>query len=221
MSRFVDRREAGRILAKGLLKYEGRPDVIVLALPRGGVPVAYEIAHALQAPLDVFTVRKIGHPLHEEVALGAIATGGVQYLDRSAMSHLGISETMLKPTITRERRELERRERLYRDERPLPDVLGKTVILVDDGLATGASARSAVAALRSQLPAAIIVATPISSRDACSLLGSIADECVCVELPEPFYGVGLWYYDFDETSDDQVLTLLRRANDELRQPVSA
>ena len=161
MSRFVDRREAGRILAKKLLKYDGRPDVIVLALPRGGVPVAYEIARALDVPLDVFSVRKIGHPLHPELALGAIATGGVRFLDRTAMSRLGTSEAALKPIIEREKRELDRREQLYRDARPFPDISGKTVILVDDGLATGASARSAVAALRTQNPATIVVAAPM------------------------------------------------------------
>ncbi|MEW5915763.1 MAG: phosphoribosyltransferase [Gemmatimonadota bacterium] len=218
MSRFLDRREAGRILAKKLMKYAGRDDVIVLALPRGGVPIGFEVATALHVPLDVFTVRKIGHPLHEELAIGAIASGGVQLLDHDLLNEYSLSSEIVQHIIEREQRELERRERLFRDERPFPYLVGKTVLLVDDGFATGASARSAIHALRRHQPAAIVAAAPVGSVEACEVLAATADECVCVETPEPFYGVGLWYYDFEQTSDAEVLALLHEAD---ARPVSA
>jgi putative phosphoribosyl transferase len=200
------------VLAKQLAKYAGRDDVIVLALPRGGVPVGFEVASALHVPLDVFAVRKIGHPLYEEMAIGAIASGGVQLLDQDMLREYSLSSDVVQHIIEREQRELERREQLFRDERPFPYLVGKTIILVDDGFATGASARSAVHALRKHQPAAIIAAAPVGSIEACELLAATADECVCVETPEPFYGVGLWYYDFEQTSDAEVLTLLREAD---------
>lgn len=219
MRLFRNRLEAGRRLAQQLMKYAGRSDVVVLALPRGGVPVASEVARALGAPLDVFTVRKIGLPWNEEFAIGAIASGGVRLLDRNVMNQVGISDAVVAPTIARERRELERRERLYRNDRPFPEVVGQTVILVDDGLATGASARAAVEALRTQHPADIVVAAPVGAREACAMLAAAADACICVATPEPFYGVGAWYDDFSQTSDDDVLTLLRAAAEGAPQPV--
>jgi putative phosphoribosyl transferase len=212
MSRFLNRREAGRVLAKKLMKYAGRDDVIVLALPRGGVPIGFEVATALHVPLDVFTVRKIGHPLYEELAIGAIASGGVELLDQDAIDTHFIGRDIVQRIIEREQRELARRELLYRDDRPFPYLVGKTVILVDDGFATGASARSAIHALRRHQPEAIVVAAPVGSKDSAEVLAACADECVCVETPEPFYGVGLWYYDFEETSDAEVLALLREAS---------
>lgn len=221
MNRFDDRREAGRVLARQVANYAGRSDVLVLALPRGGVPVAYEVARFLGAPLDVFTVRKIGHPWNEELAIGAVASGGVRLLDRNAISYFGLSDADVERTIARARRELQRRERLYRDERPFPILAGKTVILVDDGMATGASARSAVEAVRAYQPGRIVVAVPVGSREACAMLARVADECICVATPEPFYGVGAWYYDFSQTTDDDVISLLRAAAEHVPQPVGA
>ena len=191
----------------------------MLALPRGGVPVAYEVAHALGAPLDVFIVRKIGHPWNEELGLGAIASGGVQIIDRKFAYQLGTTDAQLDRIVAREQRELERRERLYRADQPFPDFVGHTVILVDDGLATGASMRTAVEALRSYHPSAIVVAAPVASREACARVSETADECVCVQTPEPFYGVGAWYDDFSQTSDGEVLELLEAVADGARQPV--
>ena len=219
MSRFRDRREAGRILARRLSKYVGRSNVIVLGLPRGGVPIAYEVAHALGAPLDVFIVRKIGHPWNEELALGAIATGGVEILDRDFARQLGTSEEQLKRLVAREQRELERRDWVYRGDRPFPDLAGKTAIVVDDGLATGASMRAAVQALRSYHPESIVVAAPVASREAYARISQMADECVCVMTPEPFYGVGAWYEDFSHTSDGEALELLAGAAEGVREPV--
>jgi predicted phosphoribosyltransferase len=219
MSRFLDRREAGRVLAHRLMEYAGRPDVIVLGLPRGGVVVAYEVARALGVPLDVFTVRKIGLPWNEEMAVGAIASGGVRVLDRAAMSYMGVTEESLGATIEREQRELQRREQLYRDERPFRDLTGRTVILVDDGLATGSTAQSAVEAVRQHKPAAIVVAVPVASREACARMTALGVKCVAVLTPEPFYGVGIWYYDFGQTEDAEVLALLREAADGAEQPV--
>lgn len=219
MSRFRDRREAGRFLARRLSRYVGRSDVVVLALPRGGVPVAYEVAHALGAPLDVFVVRKIGHPWNEELALGAIASGGVQVLHRSFAHQLGTTDAQLDRIVRREQREVERREKLYRHERPFPSLTRHTVILVDDGIATGASMCAAVEALRSHQPASIVAAAPIAMREACARVSATADECVCVMTPEPFFGVGAWYDDFSQTTDGDVLDLLDGANHGVQQPV--
>jgi predicted phosphoribosyltransferase len=206
--RFRDRREAGRLLAAKLAAYARQPGVVVLALPRGGVPVGYEVARALGAPLDVFLVRKLGVPGHEELAMGAVATGGLRVLNQQIVKQLRIPPDLIDAVAAAEGWELARRERLYRGDRPLPDVLGRTVILVDDGLATGSSMLAAVGAIRQRRPARIVVATPIAARDTCELLRSEVDEVVCAVTPEPFHAVGLWYEDFSQTSDDEVRELL-------------
>jgi len=206
-TRFRDRAEAGRALAAELSSYKNRNDVIVFALPRGGVPVAYEVARALGAPLDVFLVRKLGVPGHEEYAMGAIAEGGAMVLSEGVIRELHIPQRAVEATVQKERAELERRARLYRSGPP-PQVRGRTVILVDDGLATGSSMRAAVAALRSLDPARIVVAVPVAARETCEALRQEADEVVCARTPEPFYAVGLWYEDFEQTSDEEVGELL-------------
>src|ERR1700738_5018203 len=208
---FRDRTEAGRHLAERLSAYADRPDVLVLALPRGGVPVAFEVAKALNAPLDVFVVRKLGLPGREEVAMGAIASGGIRVLNENLIRALGISQELIESVATKEQQELERREREYREGRPPIDVRGRTVILVDDGLATGSSMRVAAHALRQKQPAQIIVAVPVAANDSCRELESVADKVVCAVTPEPFWGVGQWYEDFSQTSDQDVRDLLRRA----------
>jgi predicted phosphoribosyltransferase len=205
---YRDRSEAGRILATKLAAYADQSDVLVLALPRGGVPVAFEVAQGLHAPLDVFLVRKLGLPGHEELAMGAIASGGVRVLNEEVMRVLQVPDYVLETVAATEQQELERRERLYRGERPPLEVHGKTVILVDDGLATGASMRAAVAALRQMGPARIVVAVPVGSVETCHELGEEADEVVCTSTPEPFRAVGLWYEDFSQTSDEEVRELL-------------
>lgn len=207
---FRDRRDAGRRLAEQLTAYAGRPDVLVLALPRGGVPVAYEVARALRAPLDVFVARKLGVPGHEELAMGAVATG-VRVLKDEIVRGLEIPDDVIDAVTVWERRELARRERLYRGDCPAPDVRGRTVILVDDGLATGASMHAAVAALRQQGPARIVVAVPTAARETCEALRAEVDDVVCAITPEPFHAVGLWYEDFSQTTDDEVRELLGRA----------
>lgn len=206
--RFADRRDAGRALAERLRHQAGRDDVLVLALPRGGVPVAYEVATALDAPLDVFLVRKLGLPGHEEFAIGAIASGGTRVVNEDLLREFGIDDARLDVMTRREMAELERRERRYRVDRPPPDVAGKTVILIDDGLATGSTMRAAVAALRAQNPARIIVAVPTAARETCDDLRPEVDELICASTPEPFLAVGLWYSDFSQTTDDEVHELL-------------
>ena len=208
---FRDRTEAGRLLAARLEQYAGKPDVMVLALPRGGVPVAYEVARALPAPMDVFIVRKLGVPGQEELAMGAVATGGVRVLNDQVVKGLGIPEYMIDAVVKWETEELKRRERLYRGDRPPPDVRGKTVILVDDGLATGSTMLAAARALRQQGPARIVVAVPVAAPDTCQLLKADVDEVVCAATPEPFYAVGLWYRDFSQTTDEEVRELLERS----------
>jgi predicted phosphoribosyltransferase len=208
---FRDRREAGQLLATALSRYAGRPDVVVLALPRGGVPVAYEVAQALGAPLDVFVVRKLGVPGHEELAMGAVATPGVRVLNEEVVRGLGIPARMIEAVAAREQAELARRERLYRGDRPPVDVHGRTVILVDDGLATGTSIHAAIQALRQRQPARIVVAVPIAAPDRCEALKDQVDDVVCAVTPEPFHAVGLWYDDFSQTTDDEVRELLARS----------
>jgi predicted phosphoribosyltransferase len=210
---FRDRTEAGQVLAERLAerRLANRDDVLVLALPRGGVPVAFEVAQALHAPMDVFLVRKLGVPGREELAMGAIATGGVRVLNEDVVRYLEIPDDVIDQVAAEEVQELERREHLYRDDRPAPDVRGKIVILVDDGLATGSTMRAAVAALRQQGPARIIVAVPVGAPSTCAELGAEADEAVCAHMPEPFYAVGLWYGDFTQTTDEEVRDLLDRA----------
>jgi predicted phosphoribosyltransferase len=208
--RFKDRSEAGRLLAGALNHYRDRPDAMVLALPRGGVPVGYEIASILNLPLDVFIVRKLGVPGEEELAMGAIASGNVRALNQSVIEQLNIPESVIDTVANREAHEVERRERLYRGDKPPVDVSNRIVILVDDGLATGSTMKAAVAALRRQHPAKIIVAVPTAPPDACDELRPNADEVICAVTPEPFFSVGLWYEHFEQTSDAEVSELLRR-----------
>jgi putative phosphoribosyl transferase len=207
-ARFADRSAAGRELAERLSRYAGRKDIVVLGLPRGGVPVAYEVAAALAAPLDVFVVRKLGVPGHEELAMGAIASGGVRVLNERVVNEVGIDAPEIEAVADRERAELERRERAYRGERDPIDVDGKTVIVVDDGLATGATMRAAITALRDRRADAIVVAVPTGSPQTCAEIGETVDEIVCARTPEEFTAVGVWYRDFEPTSDDEVRRLL-------------
>src|ERR1700676_3170361 len=212
---FRNRTEAGQVLAQELLAYANRDDVIVLALPRGGVPVAFEVAHSLHAPFDVFVVRKLGVPGHEELAMGAIASGGVLVIEPSVVEDLSIPMEVVLDVAAREEQERLRREREYRGDRPGPDVRGRTVILLDDGLATGSTMRAAVAALRKLQPAKIVVAVPVAVRSTCEELAEEGDEVVCARTPEPFYGVGEWYADFSQTTDEEVRELLARAEQEM------
>ena len=211
MTLFEDRAEAGRRLARSLSRYAGRDDVIILALPRGGVPVAVEVARELGVPLDVFVVRKLGVPGHEELAMGAIASGGTLVLNEGIVADLGVSSEKIDDAMIRERSELERRERAYRGDASAIDVSGRTVILVDDGLATGATMRAAITALRLQGPARLVVAVPVAAPDTCEEIGLMADEIVCAETPSPFLGVGMWYVHFPQTSDEEVKRLLAGA----------
>jgi putative phosphoribosyl transferase len=208
---FRDRQDAGRRLARLLSKYAGRSDVIVLALPRGGVPVAFEVAQQLKAPLDIFLVRKLGVPGHEELAMGAIASGGTRVLNEDVVRYLQIPDDVIDAVAVDEQRELERRERAYRNGRPAPRVEAQIVILIDDGLATGSTMRAAAAALRRQNPARIVVAVPVAPAETCEDFRAEVDEVVCAATPEPFRGVGLWYEDFSQTSDVEVRALLERA----------
>lgn len=209
--RFHDRADAGRVVAADLAAYAGRPDLLVLALPRGGVPVAYEVARALGAPLDVFIVRKLGLPGHEEFAMGAIASGGIRLINEEVVREFGVTEAEIAAVSEAEAMELERRERQYRRDRPRPTIEGRTVILVDDGLATGATMHAAVLALREERPARLIVAVPVAAADTCDAFREIVDDIVCAETPAPFYAVGLWYEDFSQTTDEEVQNLLNRS----------
>lgn len=208
---FRDRAEAGAQLAEKLSSYAGRDDVIVLALPRGGVPVAFEVATRLGVPLDVFVVRKLGLPGHEELAMGAIAPGGVRVLNEDVLAFLPEKELIVNAVTAIERDELERRERNYRGARAAPILRGRTVILIDDGLATGATMRAAVAALRQQAAARIIVAVPVGAPGTCQELGAEADECICLLAPDSFIGVGQYYENFSQTTDEEVRELLSKA----------
>jgi len=214
---FRDRTEAGKYLATKLLSYKDRPDVLVLALPRGGVPVAFEVAQALRVPLDIFLVRKLGVPGHEELAMGAISTGGVRVLNEDIVDYLRIPEHVIDAIAAEELKELERRELAYRGNRAEPDVKEKTVILIDDGLATGSTIRAAAQALRQQQPARIVVAVPVSAPETCDEYRIGVDEIICAVTPEPFLGVGMWYLDFPQTTDDEVRDLLERARAEKRE----
>ncbi len=215
MAQFKDRRDAGKVLVKDLSVYQGRSDVIVLALPRGGVPVAYEVAKALNAPLDVFVVRKLGLPGHEELAIGAIASGGVRVLNDDIIRALDIPENLINLIAQQELLELQRREESYRGDRPALDVHNKTAILIDDGLATGASMRAAVIGVRTRNPARIVIAVPTAAPEACNALEFDVDEIVCSMTPEPFLGVGKWYEDFSQVTDEEVRELLAEANRQL------
>ena len=205
---FQDRTDAGRQLAEELLSYAGRDDAIVLALPRGGVPVAFEVAQRLGVPLDVFVVRKLGVPGHEELAMGAIASGGIRVLNEDVLYVLPDAQSIVEMVTAIEREELKRRERDYRGDRPAPEVRGRTVILVDDGLATGATMRAAAAALGQQGAAKIIVAVPVGAPSTCHEIKSVADAVVCLQTPGSFMGVGQYYEDFSQTSDEEVRELL-------------
>jgi len=210
---FQDRIDAGKALARDLGNYAGRDDVIVLALPRGGVPVAYEVAQELRAPMDVFVVRKLGVPGQEEFGFGAIASGGTRFVNEEVVRALRMPETIVERVIAREEAEVQRRERLYRGDRPEPELNGRLVIIVDDGLATGSTMRAAVTALKTRDPKLIIVAVPVASEQACEDFKHEADVMsVCAVTPEPFYGVGMWYRDFSQTTDEEVRQLLGSAN---------
>jgi len=208
---FRDRSAAGQVLGEQLRSYSTKADLLVLGLPRGGVPVAYEIATALGAPLDVFVVRKLGVPGQEELAMGAIAAGGVRVLDWTTISALGITHSTIDDVAAREARELLRRERQYRGQLPPRRMTGRTVMLVDDGLATGSSMRAAISAVRAYQPGKIVVAIPVAPAEVCEQLRTLVDDLVCVMTPEPFYAVGLWYEDFSPVSDRDVRQLLARA----------
>lgn len=208
---YENRAEAGQALAAKLNQYKDRQDVLILALPRGGVPVAYEVARALHAPLDIFLVRKLGVPGHEELAMGAIASGGTLVINDDILRMYGVSMEQLDATRRLEQAELERREQLYRGSRNLPALQGRTVLVVDDGLATGSTMRAAVSALKQRGPARVVVAVPVAAAEACAALRDIADEVICGRTPTPFYGVGQWYQDFSQTTDAEVRELLARA----------
>lgn len=210
--RFDGRRQAGQLLAAKLLDYRGTSNLLVLGLPRGGVPVAFEVAKALDAPLDVFVVRKLGIPAYPELAMGAVATGGVRVLNSRVISELRVSEDVIERVAAKETEELERREREYRGSRPPPRVRGATVIIVDDGLATGATMRAAVQSLRLQDPAKVIVAVPTGASRTCKALRDEADEVICLIEAEHFYSVGQWYKDFEQLTDDEVSALLEEAS---------
>ena len=210
---FKDRKEAGKLLAEQLMEYASRPNTIVLALPRGGVPVAFEVAQFLRLPLDVLLVRKLGVPGHEELAFGAIASGGAVFINKALVNGLRLSDAVVDKIIERERGVLAERDRLYRQRRPPIDLSGKTVIIVDDGLATGATMRVAIDAVKRHEPGKIVVAVPVGARQTCDEFGEIAHTvCVCAQTPEPFYAVGLWYHDFSQTADAEVRDLLSRAD---------
>jgi len=210
---FADRAQAGYQLGQALHAYEGRPDVLILALPRGGVPVAFEIMKAINATLDLMLVRKLGTPGQEELAMGAIAAGGVQLINADIVESLRIPAAAIEAVAKRERKELERRQRAYRGDRPFPDVKGRCVILVDDGLATGATMRTAIKALRQQHPARIVVAVPVAPPDTILTLRQEADEVICLATPQPFWAIGQWYLDFPQVSDEEVKDLLQRAGE--------
>jgi putative phosphoribosyl transferase len=214
--RFRNRVEAGQRLASRLTVYANRPDVLVMALPRGGVPVAYEVAKALHAPLDVIIVRKLGVPGQEELAMGAIASGGVCILNDDVVRMLAVPEKMINTVVAYERHELERREHLYRGNRPAYEVHGRTIIIVDDGMATGATMRAAIAAMKQQQPIRIIIAVPVAASATCDELAAQGDEVVCVFRQENFHAVGFWYTHFSQTTDEEVIDLLEQAARERR-----
>ncbi len=208
---FRDRTEAGQVLARCLQQYKNQPDVLILGLPRGGVPVAYEVAREMKAPLDVFIVRKLGVPGHEELGMGAIATGGVRILQDGIVRELGISPQTIEAVSAREQAELERRERLYRGDRPAPTIKGRTIVIVDDGLATGSTMKAAIQAVRQQDPRQVIVAVPTAPSETCEQLKGSADEVVCALTPEPFFAVGGSYADFTQITDEEVRDLIASA----------
>lgn len=214
MDKFFDRREAGKVLSEQLMQFEKKSDTIILALPRGGVPVAYEIAKKLSLPLDVFIVRKLGMPGHEELAIGAIATGGIAVFNNEIVQNFNIPKSAIDSVIQLEQQELQRRNSLYRGNRPFPVLVGKTIILVDDGIATGATMRAAIEALHQQKPAKIIIAVPVAAFSTCEEMNRLVDKIICPLRPYQFYAVGIWYENFSQTSDEEVAELLKIANKE-------
>ncbi|MBV8345537.1 MAG: phosphoribosyltransferase [Candidatus Eremiobacteraeota bacterium] len=221
MRLFADRADAGRQLAELLVEYADDPGVLVLALPRGGVPIGYEIARRLRVPLDVYVVRKLGVPGHEELAMGALASDGTWVLDDDLIASLRVEPSALDEVVRRESEELRRREAVYRDARPEPDLRGRIVIIVDDGLATGATMRAAATALRRRAPSAIVTAVPVAAPRTVAALRGVVDRVVCVRTPEPFHAVGLYYANFEQTTDDEVRRLLAEAARETGRRVSA
>lgn len=210
MDKFIDRQEAGLVLAEHLKEYAHQSKVIVLALPRGGVPVAFELAKALSIPLDVFIVRKLGVPGYEELAMGALAMGGTVIFNERLISQLHLAQASIDAVLQSEQKELMRRERLYRGDRPFPDLFGKTIILVDDGIATGNTMKAAIKALRKFKPAFIIIAVPVAARETCEEIGKLVDQLICPLKPINFFAVGLWYENFSQTSDTEVIELLEK-----------
>ena len=211
MDKFIDRFEAGVILAKYLKDFANKPNVIILALPRGGVPVAYEIANALSAPLEVFVVRKLGLPGHEELAIGAIASGGTVFFNEPLINQLNLDRLSIQHVIEKEREELQRREHLYRGSNPFPDLKEKIVIVVDDGIATGATMMAAIEAIRIHRPKSIVIAVPVAAYSTCEELAPLVEKIVCPLKPIDFYAVGLWYENFPQTSDTEVIALLKKS----------
>jgi putative phosphoribosyl transferase len=209
-ARFQNRAEAGHLLAQKLTAYAYRPDVLVLGLPRGGVPVAFEVASALQVPMDIWLVRKLGVPAQKELAMGAIATGGVRVLNQEVVHWLGISNAVIDQVAAQEQQELERRNQVYRGNRPAPDVRNRTIILVDDGLATGSTMRAAIASLRQQQPDRIVVAVPVAPPSVYKEFKNEADEIICLQTPELFHAIGVWYVDFSQTTDQEVRDFLEQ-----------
>lgn len=208
---FQDRREAGKLLAEKLIHYVNKPDVLILALPRGGVPVAFEVAKKLNAPLDIFIVRKLGVPGHEELAMGAIATGGIRVMNEEILNKINISQYAIEQVTHQELLEIRRREEQYRGKRPEPIIAGKAIIIIDDGLATGSTMKAAIKALKRQGPSVIIVGVPVADRDVCSQFRQIADDVVCAITPDYLGAVGRWYEDFSQTTDEEVIELLNQA----------
>lgn len=207
---YLDRREAGAVLAESLKAFKNQKDTIILGLPRGGVPVAYEVAQTLRTPLDVFIVRKLGVPGQPELAMGAIASGNTVIFNEDIIHHLGISKTAIDRIIQAEKIELARREQSYRGKKPFPDLTRKTVILIDDGIATGATMRAAVKALRQMHPTKIVIAVPVAEKSTCKKMSEIADEVICPQQPDDFYAVGAWYENFSQTTDEEVRELLNQ-----------
>ncbi|WP_088240421.1 phosphoribosyltransferase [Calothrix rhizosoleniae] len=217
-AKFRDRTEAGKMLAQKLITYTNRKDGLVMALPRGGVPVGYEVAKKLNIPLDICIVRKLGVPGHKELAMGAIASGGVRILNYDVVSWLNISSGTIDEVATHELRELQRRDQVYRGDRSPPDVRNKTIILVDDGIATGSTIRAAIAILQQQQPRRIVIATPVAPLTVCQELQALVDEVVRLSMPEPFYAIGLWYDNFAQTTDAEVRELLDKSNHRFNKP---
>jgi putative phosphoribosyl transferase len=213
MSLFIDREDAGKKLAARLDKYANREDVVVLALPRGGVPVAYEVARHLRAPMDIFLVRKLGLPGQEELAMGAIASGGIRVLNEDVVHRLNVPDRVLDSVVKKEMAELQRREKMYRGDTPMVDVRNKSAILIDDGLATGASMKAAVSGVLAHDPDRVVVAVPVAAPEICARFQTIVDEIICLETPEIFFGVGAWYENFSQTSDEEVRQLLKQARE--------